>query len=122
MCVCQMSQAFDYFGSFVLHCLMAAKDTSKKLYFKSASTEVYSLSCRLCKAVVDRDHCRDLFGPKNRLILKNAEAFYKFKNVIAETQKSLQQETRSKRCLDRSPSVAQPSSRVRMPGSSSGSG
>ncbi len=76
MGVCQMSQAFDYFGSFLLHCLMASKDTPKKLYFKSASTEVYSSCCRLCKAVVDRNHSRDLFGPKNRLILKNAEVFY----------------------------------------------
>jgi hypothetical protein len=148
MCVCQMSQkAFDLLR-FVLHCSMAAKDTPKKFYLKSASAEVYSSTCRLCKAVVDRDHSKDLFKPKNRTVLRNAEALYghtlpqdkslphlicrpcerrvdnatKFKNVIAETQKLLQEETRSKRCLDISPSVAQTTSRVRISGSSSGSG
>jgi hypothetical protein len=127
---------------------MATKGTPKKLYSKSASTEVSSSSCRLCKAVVDRNHSRDLFKAKNSTVLKNAEAFYghslpqdkslpylicrpcerrldnaiKFKNIIAETQEYLQQQTRSKRCLDISPSVSQPSPlRVRTSVSSSGS-
>ena len=119
---------------------MAAKETPKKRYLKSITAEVYSSSCRLCKAVVDKNHCRDLFKPSNRAVLKNVENIFgdnlprdnslphlicrpcerrrtnaiAFKNVIIETQKSLEAEIHSKRCLEISPSVVQPStSRLR---------
>ena len=119
---------------------MAARETPKKRYFKSTTAGVYSSSCRLCKAVVDKNHCKDLFKSSNRTVLNNVENIYgnnlpqdnslphlicrpcerrltnaiKFKSVITKTQKSLEQEIRSKRCLELSPSVVQPStSRVR---------
>ena len=115
--------------------LMATnKDTPKKFYSKRSTAE-RSSCCRLCKAVVDRRHSNDLFGSANRDILNNAQGLYgnvlrldnalphlicrpcerrldnatKFKNLIEETQKSLESEFRSKRLLDTSPSVAQPS-------------
>ena len=125
-----------------VHCLfvtllrqMAAnKDTPKKFYSKRPSTERTSC-CRLCKAVVDRRHSKDLFGSANSRILNYAQSFCghvlrqhnalphlicrpcerrldnatKFKSIIEETQKSLESELRSKRCLDTSPSVTQPS-------------
>ena len=129
------------FLSFVL-CGMAdgyEKRHSEKIYSRSTSTETSS-SCRLCKAVVDRRHSKDLFSATNRAILTNAQNIYgraltqdqalphlicrpcerrldnaiKFKKVIEETQKSLESVTRSKRCIEISPSVTQPStSRVR---------
>ena len=105
---------------------MAAKETPKKRYLKSITAEVYSSSCRLCKAVVDKNHCRDLFKPSNRAVLKNVENIFgdnlprdnslphlicrpcerrltnaiAFKNVIIKTQKSLEAEIHSKRCLE----------------------
>lgn len=129
---------------------MAAKETPKKRYFKSITAEVYSSSCRLCKAVVDKNHCRDLFKPSiaNRAILKNVESIFgdnlprdnsllhlicrpcerrltnaiAFKNVIIKTQKSLEAEIHSKRCLEISPSVVPSTSRVRASVSSLTSG
>jgi hypothetical protein len=119
---------------------MAARETPKKRYFKSTTAGVYSSSCRLCKAVVDKNHCKDLFKSSNRTVLNNVENIYgnnlpqdnslphlicrpcerrltnaiTFKSVITKMQKSLEQEIRSKRCLELSPSVVQPStSRVR---------
>ena len=119
---------------------MAARETPKKRYSKSTTAEVYSSSCRLCKAVVDKNHCKDLFKSSNQTVLKNVENIYgnslpqdnslphlicrpcerrltnaiTFKSVIINTQRSLEQEIRSKRCLEISPSVVQPStSRVR---------
>ena len=124
--------------------LMAPKETPKKRYLKSTTAEVYSSSW-LCKALVDKNHCKS----SNRTVLKNVEDIYgnnlhkdnnlphlicrlcerrltsaiTFKSVIIKTQKSLEQEIRSKRCLEISPSVVQPSaSRVRASVSSSTSG
>jgi hypothetical protein len=94
--------------------LMAARETPKKRYFKSTTAEVYSSSCRLCKAVVDKNHCKDLFKSSNRTVLNNVENIYgnnlpqcnslphlicrpcerrltnaiTFKSVITKTQKS----------------------------------
>ena len=56
--------------------LMAARETPKKRYFKSTTAEVYSSSCRLCKAVVDKNHCKDLFKSSNRTVLNNVENIY----------------------------------------------
>ncbi len=136
----QMLVKQAFFHSFCVAWPMATrKDTPKKIYSRSASTETSS-SCRLCKAVVDRRHSKDLFSATNRAILTNAQNIYgraltqdqalphlicrpcerrldnaiKFKKVIEETQKSLESVTRSKRCIEISPSVTQPStSRVR---------
>ena len=47
---------------------MAARETPKKLYFKSTTAEVY-----ICKAVVDKNHCKDLFKSSNRTVLNNVE-------------------------------------------------
>lgn len=116
---------------------MATKDTPKKFYSKSGFTK-RSSSCRLCKSVVDRRHSKDLFNATNCVILNNAQVIYggnlhkdsalphlicrpcerrldnaiKFKKTIAETQESLEKETRKKRCLELSPSTIQPSSTV----------
>ena len=110
------------------------KDTPKKFYSRSSLKETSSC-CRLCKAVVDRRHSKDLFGHTNRDILNNAQVIYgsvfprdnalphlicrpcerrlenamKFKKLIEETQKSFESVSRSKRCLEISPSVTQPS-------------
>ena len=85
--------------------------------------------------LVDERHSKDLFGSANCNILNNMQGLYgnvlgldnalphlicrpcerrldnpaKFKNLIEETQKSLESEFRSKHVLDTSPSVAQPS-------------
>ena len=129
-----------FFHSFCVVSPMAArKETPKKIYSISASTET-SLSCRLCKSVVDRRHSKGLFSHTNGVILTHAQYIYgrafprdnalphlicrpcerridnsiKFKRIIEETQNSLENETRSKRCIEISPSVTQPStSRVR---------
>ena len=143
MCPGQMSQ--KVLLSFILS-LMATKDTPKKLVYKSAAgTNLSNSSCRLCKAVVDRKHCRDLYKSSNRTILKNAEEIYgnvlpqdknlphlicrpcerrldntiQFKNIIAQTQKTLEEDSRTKCCLEISPSVIKPPSKVLASGSSS---
>ena len=51
------------------------KDTPKKFYSKRPSAE-RSSCCRLCKAVVDRRHSKDLFGCANQDILNNAQGLY----------------------------------------------
>ena len=130
----QRSNAKKAVFGFCLWLMATNKDTPKKFYSKRPSAE-RSSCCRLCKAVVDRRHSKDLFGCANRDILNNAQGLYgnvlrldnslphlicrpckrrldnatKFKTLIEETQKSLESEFRSKRLVDTSPSVAQPS-------------
>ena len=65
--------------------LMATKDTPKKFYPKCPLTEVSDSSRRLCKAVMDKKHCRDLFKSSNRMILKNAEEIHG--SVLLQDQK-----------------------------------
>ena len=115
--------------------LMASKSTPKKVY--STSTE-NSSRCRLCNGVQDQRHCKNLFNKKNQIILKNVESIHGenlphvdgfpslicrpcerrvnnsilFKNIISETQKSLLKNSRSKRCVEISPSVLRPSVKV----------
>jgi hypothetical protein len=56
---------------------MAAREIPKKRYFKSTTAEVYSSSCRLCKADVDKNDCKDLFNKSsNRTVLNNVENIY----------------------------------------------
>ena len=112
---------------------MASKSTPKKVY-KNTSTENIS-RCRLCNGVQDPRHCKNLFNKKNQVILKNVASILgedlphvdgfpslicrpcerrvsntiSFKNLISETQKSLSKDSRSKRCVEISPSVLRPS-------------
>jgi hypothetical protein len=53
---------------------MASKDTPKKYYSKSTSTDISR--CRLCNSVVDRDHCKNLFRSSNLTVLRDAEKIY----------------------------------------------
>ena len=97
----------------------------KKIYPASSNT---TSCCRLCKAVRDSDHCRNLFGKANRTLLIAAENIYvssfqrseslphllcrpcerrlrnfiAFKTLISESQRSLE---RAKRCKEESPSA-----------------
>ena len=117
---------------------MASKSTPKKLYKKSSASNENSGRCRLCNGVQDPRHCKNLFSKTNQRILNNVESIHgerlphvdgfpkllcrpcerrinntiTFKNVIAETQKSLMKDSRTKRCVDISPSVARPAPKV----------
>lgn len=123
-------------------CLMATKETPKK-FCRNAATNLSS--CRLCKAVFDSKHCKNLYKSYNRAILKNAEEIYgnvlpqddnlphlicrpcerrvgntiQFKRMIVETQRSLEQGCRTKRCVEISPSVVEPPGKMRSSGDSS---
>ena len=118
--------------------LMASKITPKKLYKKSSASNENSSRCRLCNGLQDPRHCKNLFNKKNQRILNNVESIHgeklphvngfpnllcrpyerrvnntiTFKNVISETQKSLLKDSRTKRCLDISLSVAIPAAKV----------
>ena len=115
---------------------MASKETPKKLYRKTSTN---LSSCRLCNGAVVSNHNKNLFKSSNSTILKNAEEIYgkalpqdnslphlicrpcerrvenaiKFKRIIAQTQTSLELSVRTKRCLEISPSIIRPSSKVR---------
>ena len=119
---------------------MASKDTPKKLYKKQTDSTGSISRCRLCNSVTNPKHCRNLFYAKNQTVLANAERIYgeklpqndslphlicapcerrltnaiKFKNIIEETQRVLQEDVRAKRCVDVSPSVTKPPAKVRL--------
>ena len=121
---------------------MASKGTPKKLYQKQSGATITS-RCRLCNCVANPQYSKNLFRDSNRVILRSTEAifggkwtqdsnlphlicrpcerrlnnFSQFKSVITETQRLLQQDVRSKRCVELSPSVARPSAKVRAAGS-----
>ena len=106
------------------------KDTPKKLYAKVKSSSSI-LRCRLCNCVALPKHSKGLFRTQNQDILRSAEVFYganlpqqtelpdqicaacerrlnnavEFQNVIAETQHTLHENTRSKRCVELSSSI-----------------
>lgn len=114
----------------------SVKETPKKQYTRTKSVTTESSSCRLCKSVVDRRHSKDLFGLVNRAILANAEIIYgktlrqddalphlicrpcerrvnnfiTFKKLVEDTQRSLEDNVVTKRCLEISPSLPQPAS------------
>ena len=124
---------------------MATKDknTPKKLYTKQKESKVES-RCRLCNRITDPGHSKNIFRVQNQAILRNAEIFYganlpqdsnlphlicapcerrlknvtEFKKVITDTQRELQENLRTKRCGEISPSISRPSAKVRAPGTS----
>ena len=97
-------------------------------------------SCRLCGSIGDSKHCKNLFKPANAVILVEVEKVHgnvllrdkglpqlicrpcerkvnnasNLKKVIANTQQLLiQKTTRSKRCIDISPSAPLPKVKTR---------
>ena len=125
---------------------MATKDknTPKKLYTKQKESKVES-RCRLCNRITDPSHSKNIFRVQNQAILRNAEIFYganlsqdsnlphlicapcerrlknvtEFKKVITDTQRELQENLRTKRCVEISPSISRPSAKVRAAGTTS---
>ena len=123
---------------------MASKDTPKKLYQKRTESTVRISRCRLCNSVADSKYSKNLFRDQNKTVLRNAERIYgrelphsdnlphlicapcerrlnnaiKFKGIIEETQRVLQEDVRAKRCVDVSPSVPKPPMKVRSAGTS----
>ncbi|XP_028403253.1 uncharacterized protein LOC114525978 [Dendronephthya gigantea] len=121
---------------------MASKDTPKKFYKKQTDSTGSISRCRLCNSVTNPKHCRNLFRSQNQAVLRNAERIYggklpqndslphlicapcdrrltnaiKFKTVIEETQRVLQESIRAKRCVDVSPSVNKPPAKVHLVG------
>ncbi len=117
---------------------MASKDTPKKLYQKRPESTGSISRCRLCNSVTDSKYCKNLFRDHNKTVLRNAERIYgrellhsdslphlicapcerrlnnaiKFKGVIEETQRVLQEDVRAKRCVDVSPSIPKPPRKV----------
>ena len=106
---------------------MATKDknTPKKLYTKQKESKVES-RCRLCNRITDPGHSKNIFRVQNQAILHNAEIFYganlpqdsnlphlicapcerrlknvtEFKKVITDTQRELQENLRTKCCVE----------------------
>ena len=124
---------------------MASKDknTQRKALLKQKESTVAS-RCRLCNRITDPGHSKNIFRVQNQAILRNAEIVYggnlpqdsnlphlicapcerrlknvvEFKKVIAETQRELQENLRTKRCVEISPSVSRPSAKVLAAGTS----
>jgi hypothetical protein len=120
---------------------MASKGTTKKLYQKQTESTGNISRCRLCNSVTDSKYSRNLFRDCSKV---NAERIYgrellyseslphlicapcerrlnnaiKFRDVIEETQRALQENVRSKRCVDVSPSVAKPPRKISSIGTS----
>jgi hypothetical protein len=113
---------------------MSSKGTPKKVY-TTKHVSIDPSSCRLCRAVGDASHWKNIFKPSNRPLLIIAEALCgekliedascphllcrpcerrlknttQFRNVIVETQKSLRESHSCvKRCVEVSPSVPIP--------------
>ena len=119
---------------------MASKDknTPQKLYKKQKESTVSS-RCRLCNRITDPGHSKNIFRLQNQAILCNAEIVYgsnlpqdsnlphlirapcerrlknvvEFKKVIIETQRELQDNLRTKRCVEISPSISRPSAKAK---------
>ena len=116
------------------HFLMA---TPKKLY--SVESGIDLSSCRICGSVVDQHYCKNLFSNAGRELLNMVQEIHgavltkdkalpslacrpcerKVKNAwnikqrIAQTQDSLEKKTRTKRCINVSPSSGQPQQKTR---------
>jgi hypothetical protein len=123
---------------------MASKDTPKRLYKKQTESTGSISRCRLCNSVTNPNHRKNLLRAQNQTVLRNAERIYgeklpqndslphlicapcerrldnaiKFKSIIEETQRVLQEAVRAKRCVDVSPSVPKPPEKVRSAGTS----
>lgn len=115
--------------------VMSSKETPTKAY-RASNLSVDSSSCRLCRAIGDPNHRKNLFNSSNRDLLRTAEQICghsivydanlphllcrpcerRLKNVIAlqriivETEQSFRQssQTRFKRLIAVSPSISQP--------------
>jgi hypothetical protein len=114
---------------------MSSKETPKKVYRAFTDSAIDPSSCRLCRAVGDAGHRKNIFKPSNQALLKIAEQLcghpivqdsslphllcrpcerrlnhtLEFQKVIVETEKLFQQRqssVRVKRCIDVSPSVS----------------
>ena len=116
---------------------MSSKETPNKVY-RSLDSNIDLSSCRLCRAVGDPSHRKNLYKPSNRDLLKIAEVLcgypivqdsrlphlvcrpckrrlnncLELQKVIQKTEQSLQQSksgtTRVKRCISVSPSISRP--------------
>jgi hypothetical protein len=117
---------------------MASKDTPKKLYKKRTESTV-TTRCRLCNRVVDPSHSKNIYRAQNQTILRSAEIVYggklpqdsnlphlicapcerrlnnfiQFKKTITDTQRGIQENLRTKRCVELSPSISKPTTKVR---------
>ncbi len=120
------------------HCAqMASKETPKKVY-RSLDSDIDLSSCRLCGAVGDPSHRKNLFKRSNQALLRIAEQLcgyplvqdsslphlvcrpcerrlnncLQLQEVIKKTEEIFQQRltrsTRVKRCVNVSPSISQP--------------
>ena len=67
MCYCAFVSNFSSFTGG-----MALKETPKKVY-PATNTSIDSSACRLCRAVGDTSHRKNIFKPSNRTLLKIAE-------------------------------------------------
>ena len=123
---------------------MASKGTPKKFYKKRSESTGCTSRCRLCNSISDPGHSKNLFRKNNQATLRNAEIIYggelpqnsnlpylictpcerrldnaiQLKKTIAETQRTIQEDLVTKRCLKVSPSVQKPPTKVRSTGSS----
>ena len=106
--------------------------TRRKSFTKNELNRLaISLAVDFVNSVTDSKYCKNLFRDQNKTVLRNAERIYgeellhssslphlicapcerrlnnaiKFKSVIEETQRVLQENVRAKRCPDVSPSV-----------------
>ncbi len=116
---------------------MTSKETPKKVY-RATNSSIDSSACRLCRAVGDTSHHKNIFKPSNRALLETAEQIcghsivyevnlphlicrpcerrlnntMDFQKVILETEQSFHQsessQVRFKRCVDVSPSISPP--------------
>ncbi|XP_028417961.1 uncharacterized protein LOC114542661 [Dendronephthya gigantea] len=118
---------------------MASTNTPKKLYEKRTKSTGGISRCRLCNSVTNTKYSKNLYRAQNRAILHDAESFYgeklpqndslphlicapcerrlnnavKFKKIVEETQRVLRGDVREKRCIDISPSIQKPPTKVR---------
>ena len=123
---------------------MASKGTPKKFYKKRSDSTGSISRCRLCNSICDPGHSKNLFRKNNQATLQNAEVIYgaelpqnsnlphlictpcerrlnnaiQLKKTITETQHAIQEDLVTKRCLEVSPSVQKPPTKVRSTGSS----
>ena len=113
------------------------KETPKKVY-RALDSAIDPSSCRLCQAVGDANHRKNIFNPSNRALLKIAEQLcghrivqdsclphllcrpcerrlnntLQFQKVILEAENMFLERqstnTRVKRCVEVSPSISRP--------------
>ena len=113
---------------------MTSKETPKKLY-RSPSSLIDSSACRVCRAVGDTSHRKNIFKHSNQVLLKTAKQICRhsiiyeanlphmicrpcerrlnntrdFQKVILETEQLFHQsQARFKRCIEVSLSISQP--------------